>query len=101
MFAAREAMESRVLNFLVYEYVNFLADVLELTDPEFDRVQQLFESENLKKYRLFTAKFSDQSLLPERMEVINRETDAEMRKFLSAQQWRDYLGLTKSLQHIG
>ncbi len=97
---ARNGMERRVLNFLVEDYVHFLAEFLELRDREFEMVQDILQSENGKKYQIIITPIFDSASLQRALEAINQETERQMRSVLSGEQWRDYYSLTEPVRQI-
>jgi hypothetical protein len=88
--AARTGMERRILNYLVDDYVSFLARFLDLNEWEFEDVQDLFESESKRTYQVMTDYLSDPGLLQMEIERITEETDSRMQKILTGEKWRDY-----------
>ena len=98
--AARTAMERRIMNYLVQDFVSFLGDVLELRDWEYTKAQELFETESTKKYLLIAAHLSEPVLLQTEMEKISKDTERHLQKLLSAEQWRGYRDLTESAKLI-
>lgn len=94
--AARTAMEQRILNYLVQDFVGFLGAFLDLSDWEFSDVKKVFELENERKYQLIAAHLSHPARLKTEMEKVSRETERRLRQLLSPDQWRDYLSLMES-----
>lgn len=92
--AARTGMEKRLLNYLVGDYVNFLGQLLNLGEFEFNDVQDIFETDKDKKYGLATNYLFNSVLLQKELEIVSEETERAMRKILSNEQWRDYRSLS-------
>lgn len=96
--AARSRVEERIVDYLVEDYFDFLAQYLELGKWELMDVQDLFESDKSKKLRLLDlANIHDVSALRKQVENISEETESKLQKLLTEEQRRSYRSLTESL----
>lgn len=91
--SARSRMEKKVLRYLVDDYLNFLAQVLELSDFQSNEVADLLDSECTKKSMLVTARLGDVPRLQKELEYQTDVTELGLKKILTADQWREYVKL--------
>ncbi len=98
--SARSRMEKRVVDYLVYDYVNYLSQLLELTEFEFNDVNDVFQSESETKRRLITPHIQSPARLQKEIDKVTDETEKKLRRILSPDQWRDYLEFTSSFKLI-
>ena len=96
--AARARIETRIVDYLLDDYIDFLGQFLELGKWEFHDVQTLFESDKSKKLRLVEgANINDVSAVRKNVERVSTETEDRLQKLLTEDQWRAYRSLTESL----
>ncbi len=98
--AVRTDMEEQILNILVEDYVNFLADSLELERFQLDRIGNLLFQEYKRKQQLVNKYLSNMTLLQTELEKINRESESKIEIILTPMQFRYYLMLSAQDEFI-
>jgi hypothetical protein len=98
--SARARMESRLLEYLVRDYVGFLSQLLELDDLESDDVADLYNADVAKRCRLLVTHSSNPAMLQKEMENLTHETERKLRKILSEEHWKYYRELTEPIKAI-
>lgn len=91
---ARTALERRVLSYLVDDYINFLADVLELDNLQLEAVGKLMTRQSNRKHLSITKSLSSPALLDAQLDKLAKETDLAMQIILSQEQYRIYRTLS-------
>ena len=88
--SARTALERRVLEFLIDDYLFFVSDILELDGLELEAVEHLFNKEIRKKHTLILKNLRWPALLQLELEKAGTETDTWLTRILTPEQIRIY-----------
>jgi hypothetical protein len=91
---ARTALERRVLSYLVDDYINFLADVLELDNLQLEAVGKYLTRESSRKHLMIVKALSRPALLQAQLDIVAKETDRVMEIVLTHEQYRIYQTLS-------
>ena len=91
--AARTALEDRVLNLVVDDFVFSLGQYLDLSVLEIEAVQNVLNSEYKRKHRLILRQLANPLTFNKGLETINVETERKLKMILSPEQFRDYKAL--------
>ena len=94
---ARTALERRVLEFLIDDYVFFVSDILELDGLELEAIEHLFDKEIRQKHKLVLKNLKEPTRLQFELEKVSLETETWIAKILTPEQLRIYrtLALTE------
>lgn len=87
---ARTALERRVLSYLVDDFINFLADILELDNLQLEAVGKFMTRECGRKHLLIARSLSKPTLLDIQLSNLANETDTAMKIVLTPEQYRIY-----------
>lgn len=88
--SARTALERRVLEFLMGDYVFFLSNILELDGPELEAIEHLFNKEIKRKHKLVLSYLKRSSQLQTELDQASRETEYWLARILTPDQLRIY-----------
>ncbi len=92
--SARTALERRVLEFLIDDYVFFVSDILELDGLELEAIEHLFDKEIGQKHKLLLKNLKEPTRLQFELEKVSLETERWIAKILTPEQIRIYRSLT-------
>ena len=92
--SARTAMERRVLDSLIQDYLFFVSNILELDGLEAEAIVHLFEKEVMRKHKLVLSGLKQTSRLRTDLEKISLETESWLTKILTPEQLRMYRSIT-------
>ena len=88
--SARTALERRILEFLIGDYVFFLSNILQLEGLEIEAIDHLFDKEIKLKHKLVLSNLKRTSHLQAELERVSLETDAWLAKILTPERLRIY-----------
>jgi hypothetical protein len=88
--SARTAMERRVLDSLIQDYLFFVSNILELDGLEAEAIEHLFDKEVKRKHKLVLSGLTQTSRLRTDLEKISLETESWLAKILTPEQLRIY-----------
>jgi hypothetical protein len=94
--SARSRMEKKVLRYLVDDYLNMLAQVLDLSDFQSSETADLLEADSSKKTQLIALRLNDVPRLQKELEYVTETTELSLKKILTADQWRLFLQLKEN-----
>ena len=94
--SARYRMEKKVLRYLVDDYMNLLAQILELNDFQSSEMSDLFESDCTRRTQLISLRLGDVPRLQKELEYVGETTEVSLKRILTAEQWRMYSKLKEN-----
>lgn len=94
--SARVRMEKKVLGYLVDDYLNLLAQVLDLSDFQSNEVAELYESDWTKKTQLIALRLGDVPRLQKELEYVSETTELSLKRILTSEQWRMFCQLREN-----
>ena len=92
--SARTALERRVLEFLIQDYLFFVSNVLQLDGLELEAIEHLFNKEIERKHKLVFNNLKRNSFLQAELEKANLETESWLAKILTPEQLRIYRSIS-------
>jgi hypothetical protein len=94
--SARARMEKKVLGYLVDDYLNLLAQLLELSEFQSNEIANLYESDTTKKSQLIALRIGDVPRLQKELEYVSETTELSLKRILTADQWRMFSQLKEN-----
>jgi hypothetical protein len=88
--SARTALERRVLEFLIQDYLSLVSSILGLDGLELEAMEHLFDKEIQRKHRLVFNNLRKTSFLQSELEKVSLETESWLAKILTPEQLRIY-----------
>ena len=92
--SARTALERRVLEFLIQDYLFFVSNVLQLDGLELEAIEHLFNKEIERKHKLVFNNLKRNSFLQAELEKANLETESWLARILTPEQLRIYRSIS-------
>jgi len=90
LLAANRMLEGRMLTILVEDYVEFLAELLELDDWQFDEVSDAFEWDRKQKQSAVNRHSADLPALFRELAALTAHTEWNIRRILTPDQFREF-----------
>jgi hypothetical protein len=92
---ARTEFETRILNYWLEDYLEFLANVLELDNIQLSMVRVVFENERSRRHRLIVKAGTHLSKIESDWEQLARDREGELFRTLDSDQLRVYRSLSE------
>lgn len=89
LVAASRMLERRMLTILVEDYVEFLAEYLELEDWQFDEVSNAFDWDRKQKLASVNRQTGDLPALHRELAAVSAQTEWSIRNVLTSEQFKE------------
>ena len=89
LLAASRMLERRMLSILVEDYVEFLAELLELEDWQFDEVSNAFDWDRKQKQAAVNRNIADLPALYRELAGLSIQTESNLRQILTSEQFKE------------